>query len=82
MGLKKLASKVAEYDNRLAQGKAEQIKPDHVENVLKKLRKKTADLEAEIAATGNDDKKVRLRRKLAIARQHVERAEWLLDRIA
>jgi thioredoxin reductase len=81
MGLKKLAEKMAEYNARLEQGKVEKIEPDHVKKVLKKLKKKTADLEAEIAATGNEDKKVRLNTKLAIAREHVERAEWLLDNV-
>jgi thioredoxin reductase len=81
MGVKQLAEKVAEYNDRLEQGKVEKIKPDHVKKVQKKLQKKTAELEAEIAATGNEDKKVRLKRKLAIAREHAERAEWLLDKI-
>jgi len=81
MGLKKLAGKVAEYNDRLEQGKVDKIKPDHVKKVQKKLQKKTAELEAEIAATANEDKKVRLNRKLAIAREHAKRAEWLLDKI-
>ena len=81
MGLKELAEKVAEYNDRLEQGKVETFKPDHVEKVLKKLQKKVAELEAEIAATGNEDRKMRLNRKLAIAREHVERAEWLLEKI-
>jgi|AntRauTorckE5430_2_1112549.scaffolds.fasta_scaffold01014_7 hypothetical protein len=81
MGVKQLAEKVAEYNDRLEQGKVEKIKPDHVKKVQKKLEKKMAELEAEIAATGNEDKKGRLNRKLAIAREHAERAEWLLDKI-
>lgn len=76
-----MAEKVAEYNDRLAQGKVEKIKPDHVRKVRKKLQKKTADLEAEMASTGNEDKKVRLKRKLAIAREHIQRAEWLLDKV-
>ena len=81
MGLEKLAEKVADYNDRLAQGKVEKIKPDHVEKVLRKLQKKTAELEAEIAATANEDKKIRLHRKLAIAREHVARAGWVRDKI-
>jgi hypothetical protein len=81
MGLKKLADKVAEYNERLAAGKVEKIKPDHVKQVQKKLQKKTAELEAEIGATESQDKKVRLKRKLAIAREQAERAEWLLEKI-
>ncbi len=82
MGLKKLASKVAEYNSRLERGKASKIKSGHVKNVRKKLLKKIDDLEADIASTKNAEKKTRLKRKLGIAREHVKRAEWLLKKIA
>lgn len=81
MGLKKLAEKVADYNDRLERGKAEMIKPEHVAKVLEKLRKKTADLHADLASTKDADKKARLKNKLDIAREHVERAEWLLKEI-
>jgi hypothetical protein len=81
MGLKKLAKKVAEYNDRLVQGKVEKIKPDHVKKVLEKLYKKASDLEAEIAFAKNPEKKARSTRKLSIARQHIERAKWLLKEI-
>jgi len=82
MGLKNLAEKVDEYNDRLEQGKVEKIKPDHVKKVLKKLNKKASQLESEIASAKKEEKKVRLSRKLAVAREHVARAEWLLDNIA
>ncbi len=82
MGLKRLAEKVAEYDERLERGKASQIKPSHVTKVLEKLRKKRAELEAEIATTKSADKKDRLKRKLGIACEQIERAEWLLGEIS
>ena len=82
MGLKKLAAKVAEYNDRLEGGKASKIKPGHVKKVLEKLRAKETSLEAEIAAAaGDDDKKARLERKLEVAREHIARAEWLLAEI-
>ena len=81
MGLKRLAEKVAEYNERLERGKASKIKASHVRNILEKLRKKSAELEAEIATTKNDDKKERLKRKLGIANEQIERAEWLLGEI-
>lgn len=81
MGLKKLAEKVAEYNGRLERGTASKIKPSHVEKVLEKLRKKSADLESEISAAKKPDKKARLEKKLAIATQQIERAEWLLKEI-
>ena len=82
MGLKKLAVKVEEYNERLESGKASKIKPHHVEEVLQKLRVNEAELVAEIAATKSTDKKGRLEGKLEIARTHIERAEWLLKGLA
>lgn len=81
MALEKLAEKLAEYNARLEAGKAEKIKPSHVHKVLKKLRKKAADLEAEIDAEKNFDRKSRLVRKLGTAQESVKRAEWLLREI-
>ena len=81
MGLKKLAEKVADYNERLERGAAEKIKPSHVEAVLVKLHKKAADLKEEMSSAKNTNKKARLSKKLEIARAHVERAEWLLKEI-
>ncbi len=81
MGLKKLAEKLSDYKARLERGKAKKIKPDHVQKVLEKLRKKSSELEAEIALEDKEEKKARLRRKLSVAREHMERAEWLLTQI-
>lgn len=81
MGLKKLAEKLSDYNARLERGKAKKIKPDHVQKVLEKLRKKSSELEAEIALEDKEEKKARLRRKLNVAREHMERAEWLLTQI-
>ena len=82
MGLKKLAAKVADYNDRLESGKASKIKPDDVNKVLKKLRAKEASLDAKISEARDPDEKARLQQKLAIAREHVSRAEWLLSEIA
>ncbi len=81
MGLKKLAAKMEDYNQRLEGGKASKIKPRHVEKVLQKLRAKSIELEAEIASTTSADKKARLEGKLQIARTHIERAEWLLKEL-
>lgn len=78
MGLKNLAAKVVEYNERLEGGKASKIKPDHVEKVLGKLRKKEAELSAEMDIAVSDDRRDRLERKRQVARTHIERAEWLL----
>lgn len=82
MGLKKLAAKVEDYNARVESGKASKIKPGHVEAVLQKLRAKSTELEAEIAAATSTDKKARLQGKLAIAQTHIARAEWLLEELA
>jgi hypothetical protein len=82
MGLKKLAAKVAEYNERLESGKASRIEPAHVQAVLEKLKKKTASLEAGIATEPSQDKKARLEKKLSVAHAHVERAEWLLKELS
>lgn len=82
MGLKKLAAKVAEYNERLDAGKARKIKPDHVEKVLKKLRSKEAELKNEIAATPKPEKRERLMRKLGVAQEQITRAEWLLKTLS
>ena len=81
MGLKKLAEKVAQYNERLEQGKASKIKPSHVKKVLEKLQSKSDELVEEIETTSNHEKRVRLDRKLGIAREHIERAKWLLKEI-
>ena len=81
MGLKELAAKVDEYNIRLEEGKVEQIRPHHVEEVLEKLRNNIASLETEIAVAQSEDKKQRLEQKRAIARAHVERGEWLLKNL-
>ncbi|SMX25614.1 hypothetical protein [Boseongicola aestuarii] len=82
MGLKKLAAKVVEYNERLESGKASKIKPKHVETVLKKLRTKLNELEGEIISTKSADKKARLEGKLGIAQTHIDRAEWLLKELS
>ncbi len=82
MGLKKLAAKLSEYNERLEQGKAHKIKAVHVEKIISKLRGKASDLESEITSTKNDDKRARLKQKLQTATEQVRRAEWMLDKIS
>ncbi|MFC3612800.1 hypothetical protein ACFORG_03420 [Lutimaribacter marinistellae] len=81
MGLKKLAVKLADYNERLESGKASKIKPAHVRKVLERLRKKSAELEAEIDSARSTDKRTRLERKLEVARAQEKRAEWLLKEL-
>ena len=82
MGLKSLAAKLADYQTRLEDGATCRIRPEHVRKVLDKLRHKEATLMAEIGETDDPDRKARLDRKLGVARDHVRRAEWLLDQLS
>jgi hypothetical protein len=77
MGLKKLAAKVAEYQERLAAGHAKKIEPEHVKQVLDKLRRKEADLLVRLATETDEAERADVERKLHVAREHIERAEWL-----
>lgn len=81
MGLNKLAKKLADYNERLDCGKVEKIQKTHVEKILKKLNKKIVQLDTEIASEENSEKKGRLQRKLDIAQEHINRAEWLLAQL-
>jgi hypothetical protein len=82
MGLRKLAQKVAAYQERLEAGKAGTIEPEHVEKVLDKLRRKEAELLARIAAEADPDERADLDRKLRVAREHIARAKWLLAEVS
>lgn len=77
MGLKKLAAKVAEYQERLASGHAAKIGPEHVQQVLDKLRRKEAELLSRIANETESAARDELEHKLHVAREHIARAEWL-----
>lgn len=81
MGLKRLAAKIVEYNERLESGKASQIEPSHVERTLKKLRKKSRALQEDLAQTTSAEKRARLQKKLDVAQAHIERAEVLLNSI-
>lgn len=81
MGLKKLAAKVTEYNQRLEQGKASKIEPDHVRRVLEKLLARKEELETSLAATDLAEKKTRISHKLEVAKEQIARAKWLLAEI-
>ena len=81
MGLKKLAAKIRDYNERLESGNASKIEPEHIEKVLQKLHAKERELEAEIASASSPEKKARLEGKLQIARTHIERAECLMRQL-
>ncbi|AXI41038.1 hypothetical protein [Sulfitobacter sp. SK011] len=81
MGLEKIGEKLDRYFNRLEQGKAAKIKPNHVEKVISKLRAKQKLLQEELGSAEKPSKKTRLESKLATVSEQIERAEWLLEKI-
>ena len=81
MNLKTSIEKLDKYYERLNKGKAEKIKPNHVEKVIRKLKAKEETLHAELAETHKESKKVRLIRKIATIKEQIGRAEWLLETV-
>lgn len=81
MGLKSLVEKMSAYSARLEQGKAGKIKAEDVQKVLRKLERKKAELLSELEDKTDPDKRARLERKIGVAREHIARAEWLLEQI-
>ncbi|MGA9253485.1 MAG: hypothetical protein WBV78_20960 [Roseobacter sp.] len=81
MGLTKIGEKLDKYFGRLDDGKAVKIKPAHVEKVIAKLRAKQSILQQEIDTATKPSQKERLKRKLSVAEDQIERAEWLMEKI-
>lgn len=73
--------KLNKYFDRLDKGKAEKIKPAHVEKVIGKLETRKSLLLAEYERTVKESKKERLKGKLAFVDEQIDRAAWLLEKI-
>lgn len=82
MGLEESTKKLDKYYSRLDKGKAQKIKPSHVERVIGKLKAKELSLREELAETTKPSKIDRLNRKIAGVCEQQERAKWLLDKIS
>jgi len=81
MKLTESIKKLDKYFDRLESGKAEEIKPKHVENVIKKLTAKKQLLNEELAEAAKSSKQNRLKGKLLTVEEQLERAEWLMGKI-
>ncbi|SEW12516.1 hypothetical protein SAMN05444851_1567 [Aliiroseovarius sediminilitoris] len=81
MGLENSVEKLDKYYARLEQGKAQKIKPSHVDKILSKLEAKARLLQAELDETTKSSKKERLATKLDMVREQQKRARWLKDKI-
>ena len=79
--MSKTAEKLEMYRERLADGKAHEIKPKHVRKMIHKLKAKEADMEEELRTVSKPEKRERLNKKLATIRHRIEQAEWLLGQI-
>ena len=81
MDLNASVEKLDKYYKRLNKGKAQKIKPEHVEKVIRKLNAKEELLLAEIKETKKESKIKRLVRKLDLLQEQQNRARWLLDEV-
>ncbi|WP_420410782.1 hypothetical protein [Roseibium sp.] len=81
MGLGKSIEKLDDYYGRLERGKVEKIKSAHVEKVIAKLHSKEKALKSDLAECSKDSKKKRLKSKLSIVSEQLERANWLLKKV-
>ena len=79
---KNTIEKLDKYFGRLKKGKAQKIKPDHVERVIRKLEAKAEVLRAELAETEKESKRDRLQQKLEMVRVQQDRARWLQKEIS
>ena len=82
MGIEKISEKLEKYVGRLEKGKTSKIKPSHVEKAIAKLQVKQRLLTEELDETTKPAKQERLKKKLSTVREQIERAEWLLGKIA
>ncbi|MCK0138510.1 hypothetical protein [Aliiroseovarius sp. F47248L] len=81
MGLESAVEKLDKYYSRLEKGKAQKIKPSHVDKILSKLEKKARLLKEEFDETKKPSKKERLASKLDMVREQQARARWLKEQI-
>ena len=82
MDFESSVEKLDKYFKRLSKGKAQKIKPSHVEKVIRKLAKKEDILRAEIEDAKKETKIERLERKLELLHEQQTRARWLLKEIS
>jgi len=81
MKLTESINKLDKYFLRLKSGKAEEIKPKHVEKIIKKLTTKKQLLNLELGEATKKSKQERINRKLLTVEEQLERAEWLMGKI-
>ncbi|MDV7145359.1 hypothetical protein R3X27_21960 [Tropicimonas sp. TH_r6] len=81
MALKRTIAKLNDYQDRLKDKKAKQIKVKHVDKIISKLEAKKADLDKEFHEATKPSRKERLKRKRKVLRDQIEQAEFLRKEI-
>ena len=81
MDLNETIKRLDKYQQRLAEGKAEKIKPHHIQKAIEKLTAKEAELTEEIRDTTKPDKRIRLEEKVSAIRAQIEKAKWLAEEL-
>lgn len=81
MGLSDIVKRLDKYQERLADGKAEKIKPHHIQKALEKLTVKEVQLIAEHEQATKPEKRKRLEGKISAIRAQIDKAKWLAERI-
>ncbi len=81
MGLSKIIERLDKYQKRLAEGKADEIKPRHIQKAIAKLTAKEAQLTAELQDVTKPEKRKRLEDKVATIRKQIDKAKWLEQEI-
>lgn len=74
--------KLERYRQRLAAGRASEIKPKHVDAVIAKLADKQSRLRMELAGEPRANDRERLQRKLAKATELIDQAQALKRELA
>ncbi len=82
MGVRKFVEKINDYQQRLENKTAKKIKKSDVEKVMRKHEAKRDELEAELKSASKKSKRERLKTKLKVVDEQIERATWLLNEIS
>lgn len=81
MGWSDVVERLDKYHKRLAKGKADKIKPHHVEKAIEKLTVKHKQLGKELEETTKASKRERIEVKMAAVQKQIDRAKWLEKQI-
>ena len=81
MGLKSIVKRLDKYQERVAEGKAEKIKPQHIKKAIEKLMAKETQLVVELQDATKPEKRKRLEHKISVIHEQIDKAKWLEQKI-